>query len=655
MKKVGRNDLCPCGSGKKYKNCCGKNNIISLELLLENELKELEADLINFSLDTYNVEMSDFLADRLEELVIPEESSEMFYFFTVSWFITSIHVNGKTILEHYINKNKSKWKRQRIKDILLTWKQAKPTVSIVADQDDNHLLTINDLFTNDIYKVKLLDHDYQVETGGIVIGIPLPIGEHFIFFTPFIDLPARSTGQLKKALFQSFEKSGESNPNQYLSLYYPEVLHLMLFGPDPDIEDLEWLSPKHLDVALVFKEYMEDFHDDVFIKLGVHLWYQYCSQKNPKIIKTGVYVAALIYLVDQFIPYGDYVTQGQLANVFGISSSSLSAKYRDMEKVLREEIADLEEKLESIDDELLDDHLFWDGPEIPSLHTNITMERELLKLETDLENNEFESIDEINDFLDKRIHKSNVPKKELTNKERAQDLLFDAYESLGDKRKELAEKALQLYPNSPDGYTILAEFEFNPLKKEQLLLTGMNIGLKELGLGFFAKNKGHFWGIVRTRPFMRAQYHYAVFLLESGRMEEAIKQFEELLELNPNDHQGVRYELFISYIESGVVDKAKNLLNLFNETTTAHGTYNNVLIEFLKNGATIKVKQLLQKAKAQNPFVPDYLLGNKNVPEFLPNEYGLGDESEAVIYADQHLHLWTRHPKLMELLRKTKY
>ncbi len=23
--KIGRNDLCPCGSGKKYKNCCGKN------------------------------------------------------------------------------------------------------------------------------------------------------------------------------------------------------------------------------------------------------------------------------------------------------------------------------------------------------------------------------------------------------------------------------------------------------------------------------------------------------------------------------------------------------------------------------------------------------------------------------------------------------
>ena len=23
-KTTGRNDLCPCGSGKKYKNCCGR-------------------------------------------------------------------------------------------------------------------------------------------------------------------------------------------------------------------------------------------------------------------------------------------------------------------------------------------------------------------------------------------------------------------------------------------------------------------------------------------------------------------------------------------------------------------------------------------------------------------------------------------------------
>ena len=28
-KKIGRNELCPCGSGKKFKQCCGKNKMWS--------------------------------------------------------------------------------------------------------------------------------------------------------------------------------------------------------------------------------------------------------------------------------------------------------------------------------------------------------------------------------------------------------------------------------------------------------------------------------------------------------------------------------------------------------------------------------------------------------------------------------------------------
>ena len=30
-KKVGRNDPCPCGSGKKYKKCCGANDSSAAE------------------------------------------------------------------------------------------------------------------------------------------------------------------------------------------------------------------------------------------------------------------------------------------------------------------------------------------------------------------------------------------------------------------------------------------------------------------------------------------------------------------------------------------------------------------------------------------------------------------------------------------------
>ena len=150
MNKIGRNDLCPCGSGKKYKRCCGKSNVISIESLLENELKDLQFDIINFSLSTYDGEISRIIQDWTEYLVIPEESLDMYHFFTLSWAISTIEINGRTILEQYIDKNTSKWPRQRMKDILHSWKDVKPTVSIVQDQDENQLLTLKDLFTNEI-------------------------------------------------------------------------------------------------------------------------------------------------------------------------------------------------------------------------------------------------------------------------------------------------------------------------------------------------------------------------------------------------------------------------------------------------------------------------------------------------------------------------
>lgn len=666
MEKIGRNDLCPCGSGKKYKNCCGKNNVITMESLIEKELTNVQVDLLNFALENYEEELNDFVGDWIEDLDIPEEALEMFTFFTVVWAITYFEIYGKTILEHFIDKKGSKWNRPKIKSILPTWSQAKPSVAIIKEQDENQLLTLEDIFTNEIKKVKVLE-DHPVETGGIVVGILLPTGDTFIFFTSFIDLPAGLTEIVKEGVYRLFEESDEANPNEFLSAFYPEILHFFVFGPEPDVEDLEWLSPKHIEVAQEFQDYMEDIYDDVIIKLGVHLWHQYCSRKNPKVMKPGVYVAALRYLIDRFIPYGEWVTQNELAEEFEISSSSLSTKYRDMEKVLKEELDELEEKLVSIADEMYDDFQLDDDdddeffeenfgePEEEDFFINskFIMERELLRLENEMSNQDFETVDDVPTFLNQQVNQQSV-KKPLSNKEKAQDLLFDAYQSTGKKRIELAKKALKLYPNIPDAYNILAEFELNPLKEEQLLLKAIEVGEKELGKDFIKENTGNFWGIVSTRPYMRAKFNYADFLHDNERFEEAIRQYQDLLELNPIDNQGARYELFIVYVESGLFKKAEALLKKYNETMTANGVYNSVLIELLQNGVTNKAKQLLKKAKQQNPYVPDYLLGKKDIPMYLPSHYQLGSESEAIIYADNHWNLWAGNPKLLDFLKKGK-
>ncbi len=662
MKKIGRNDLCPCGSGKKYKNCCGKSNVITMESLIEKELMNVQVDLLKFALENYEEEVNEFIADWIEDLDIPEEALEMFYLFTLVWAITDFEIYGKTILEHFIDKKGSKWNRPRIRNILPTWSQAKPSVAIIEEQDENQLLTLEDIFTNEIKKVKVLE-DHPVETGGIVVGILLPAGEIFIFFTSFIDLPAGLTEKVKKGVYQLFEKSDEGNPNEFLSTFYPEILHFFIFGPNPAAEDLEWLSPKHLEVAQEFQDYMEDIYDEVIIKLGVYLWHQYCLKKNPKVMKPSVYVATLRYLIDQFIPYGEWVTQNELAEEFEISSSSLSAKYRDMEKVLKEELDELEEKLANSADEMYDDFQHEGDDEFlvenfaeeedSFINSRFSMERELLRLENETSNRDFETMDDIQTFLNQQVNQQSV-KKPLSNKEKAQDLIYDAYDSTGKKRIELAKKALKLYPNIPDAYNILAELELNPLKEEQLLLKAIEVGEKELGKDFIKENKGYFWGIVSTRPYMRAKFNYADFLHENERFEEAIRQYEDLLELNPNDNQGARYELFIVYVESGLFKKAEALLKKYNETTTANGAYNLVLIELLQNGVTNKAKQLLKKAKQQNPYVPDYLLGKKDIPMYLPSHYQLGSESEAIIYADNHWTLWAGNPKLLDFLKKGK-
>jgi|GEM_PF-245783 len=662
MKKIGRNDLCPCGSGKKYKNCCGKSNVITMESLIEKELMNVQVDLLKFALENYEEEVNEFIADWIEDLNIPEEALEMFYFFTLVWAITDFEIYGKTILEHFIDKKGSKWNRPRIRNILPTWSQAKPSVAIIEEQDENQLLTLKDIFTNEIKKVKVLE-DHPVETGGIVVGILLPAGEIFIFFTSFIDLPAGLTEKVKKGVYQLFEKSDEGNPNEFLSTFYPEILHFFIFGPNPAAEDLEWLSPKHLEVAQEFQDYMEDIYDEVIIKLGVYLWHQYCLKKNPKVMKPSVYVATLRYLIDQFIPYGEWVTQNELAEEFEISSSSLSAKYRDMEKVLKEELDELEEKLANSADEMYDDFQHEGDDEFlvenfaeeedSFINSRFSMERELLRLENETSNRDFETMDDIQTFLNQQVNQQSV-KKPLSNKEKAQDLIYDAYDSTGKKRIELAKKALKLYPNIPDAYNILAELELNPLKEEQLLLKAIEVGEKELGKDFIKENKGYFWGIVSTRPYMRAKFNYADFLHENERFEEAIRQYEDLLELNPNDNQGARYELFIVYVESGLFKKAEALLKKYNETTTANGAYNLVLIELLQNGVTNKAKQLLKKAKQQNPYVLDYLLGKKDIPMYLPSHYQLGSESEAIIYADNHWTLWAGNPKLLDFLKKGK-
>ncbi|TLS36002.1 SEC-C metal-binding domain-containing protein [Pseudalkalibacillus caeni] len=341
--KHGRNDPCPCGSGKKYKKCCGKENVVSLHHILEGELREIQQEIVVFGVENYGDLMEDYLEEYYEDLAIPDEAMDVFHFFACLWFITSVKVNGKTILETFIDKNKHNYKRPRVKEALESWKSTRPSISIVKEMEDNNYIILEDYFTEEETKVKIYEVDEYAEPGSFIIGTILPAGETALFLATFLDIPPEEADEIENELLDIYDISKISDPEQFIVNNFIKILDLFLFGAEDTLDDLIWTSPEHEEIAIAFQQFMEQNLPEGVEgpeKLGVVLWNQYCEVKNPLIQKPDVYLSALIYLVIDLLPLAGGITQKQLAEAFNVSISSISSKVRDMKQVLEKEIND---------------------------------------------------------------------------------------------------------------------------------------------------------------------------------------------------------------------------------------------------------------------------------------------------------------------------
>ncbi len=179
----------------------------------------------------------------------------------------------------------------------------------------------------------------------------------------------------------------------------------------------------------------------------------------------------------------------------------------------------------------------------------------------------------------------------------------------------------------------------------------MEAGARALGMKYFRENAGYFWGLLETRPYMRARQGLAVTLWRLKRYEEAIEHYRELLRLNPGDNQGNRYALLDLLIQIERYEEALVLLKQYEDEWSAVWLYSRALLEFQKRGDSAVAKRTLQQAVEENPFVPAYLMGQKKVPNRQVDYYGWGDESEAIYYVSEHLNYWRRISGAVEWLR----
>jgi tetratricopeptide (TPR) repeat protein len=242
----------------------------------------------------------------------------------------------------------------------------------------------------------------------------------------------------------------------------------------------------------------------------------------------------------------------------------------------------------------------------------------------------------------------------VSSVQQAQSIMYRAWEEPDpEARIAYAHKALQISPDCADAYVLLAEEEATSLKKSlENFHAGVEAGERALGEAYFEENAGYFWGLLETRPYMRARQGLANCLWELARTEEAQTHYEEMLRLNPNDNQGIRYTLLDLYLEVGLDEKGRDLLERYSEDPSAHIRYARALIMYRIEGAGSEAEQALRAAIERNHHIPDYLLGRKRVPVQLPDFIGMGDENEAAAYAAAELNYWRCTPNAVKWLRE---
>ena len=233
---------------------------------------------------------------------------------------------------------------------------------------------------------------------------------------------------------------------------------------------------------------------------------------------------------------------------------------------------------------------------------------------------------------------------ELDDADRAQELVYRAWETGNpDRARALLEEALSADPRCVDALVWRAYDEAEtPLEVIEALEHAVRAGEEALGAAFFEENRGHFWSIVETRPYMQARMLLAQHLVGTRRPKEGLAHYLELLELCSSDNLGVRYAAAGVALGIDEVDTALEVLGRYADEETARILWPRLLAMLLRERFD-EAEALLKRARAANPHVEELILDpDARDPEPLGDD-SAGDPSEAQVIAAELAHSWDCH------------
>jgi tetratricopeptide (TPR) repeat protein len=235
---------------------------------------------------------------------------------------------------------------------------------------------------------------------------------------------------------------------------------------------------------------------------------------------------------------------------------------------------------------------------------------------------------------------------------KAQAVMYDAWERpTSYSRITLARKALGISPLCADAYNLLAAEAATTTEARDLYTRGLAAGELALGPEGFEEYAGHFWGFLETRPYMRARHGLALTLLKLGEEDAAIEHFHAMLDLNPNDNQGIRYLLLATLLRRDEIEAVKALLESYADEWSAHWLYTRALIAYREGRATESATlKLIQEAFSANEHVPAILAGTEPPTLSAGGYITIGGSDEATDYVRECGPAWRKTPGAIEWL-----
>lgn len=336
---VGRNDPCPCGSGKKYKKCHGREQSVSVNDLVNEELFKVRQLFFSENPNQDNImefrELQQEWQPRLMQTMAENDAQA----FVIENFL---FMKKPELWQEHLNKQIELSQRPSTQEVLQNWNDVKVFVGQYVKGDENSA-QFKDAFTGDMYTMADQPPTDMVDGQGL-LAILLPdsrVGkEGALFLNGYLTIVGEFT-PFFEGLKAEMKKADATEGEQYVRDNYLAVVESIVKYSTSTVDDSIELSPEHQSVMDVLQKHVaeadfdEETVDNVTSIMNSYLTSQQPSVQKPEALVGGYWR----FLQDHELIKGPMLAPKDLSEKFDVSSSTILKRSKEFGSYFEELLA----------------------------------------------------------------------------------------------------------------------------------------------------------------------------------------------------------------------------------------------------------------------------------------------------------------------------